>query len=374
MNVINICRYMHDPRRLHKKEYSLECIFYITIAAVLSGAESWYEVAEFGRVKKSFFACRIPDFRGIPSHDTFNRVFSLLDPLHLERCFRVWIGEICGTYKGVVPIDGKSIRGARVEKEEGGFQSLHVVSAWAKDNGVTLGQLKTADRSNEITAIPELIKALDLKDCLVTIDAMGCQKEIVREIIEKEADYVISLKENQKHFYKEVASYFQEFQQKHVPPTRYSTYTTEERGHGRIEKRHFQVYSNGVLDRVFKDWRGLKSVVCLTSQRQTIRTGKQTQEKRYFITSLALQPQPIAEAIRSHWSIENNLHWQLDVTFNEDDTRKSGNQALNFSLINKIALAALKNNPKKLSLKAKRKAAGWDENFLAQLLDAPWNV
>lgn len=365
---------MQDPRRSHLKAHSLECIFYITIAAVLAGAESWYEVADYGRLKESFFASRIKDFRGVPSHDTFNRVFSLLDPLHVERCFRVWIKEICGKYQGVVPIDGKTIRGASERTPSGSFDKLHVVSAWAKGNGITLGQLKVKDKSNEIEAIPELIQALDLAQCVVTIDAMGCHKEIVKKIIQKDAGYVICLKENHKNFYKEVKGYFQEFQTKHVPATRYATYTTEETAHGRYEKRHVEVYSNGVLDRVFKGWKGIKSVVCLTLEKKYIKTGKQSTEKRYFITSLALEPKRIQEAIRSHWSIENNLHWQLDITFNEDQTKKSGQAALNFSLVNKIALAALKNNPRKHSLKAKRKLTGWDQKFLAELLDSHWNL
>jgi len=373
MDIISITQYLQDPRRDHKKEHSLECIIYITLAAVVSGAESWYEVEEFGNMKKSFFSSRIKNFRGVPSHDTFNRVFSLLDPVHLERCFRVWIQEICGKYKGIVPIDGKTICGATRTRADGSFEKLHVVSAWASANGITLGQEKVSEKSNEITAIPALIKALDLEGCTITIDALGCQKEIVERIIEKKADYVICLKRNQKTFYSEIKNYFDDLEHSGIPSTRYATYTTESRNHGRYEKRFYQVYSNGVLDHVFKDWKGLKSVVCLTSTRETLKSGKKTESKRYYITSLPLEPEKIARAIRAHWSIENNLHWQLDVTFREDDTRKTKNAALNFSLINKIALAAIKNSPRKGSFKGKRKAAGWDEKFMTELLDSEWN-
>lgn len=374
MDVISITKYLRDPRRDQNKEHSLECIIYITLAAVLSGAESWYEVEEFGRLKKDFFCSRIKDFRGVPSHDTFNRLFSLLDPVHLERCFRVWVGEICGKYSGIVPIDGKTIRGAGYDDGEGSFSKLHVVSAWAADNGITLGQEKVWDKSNEITAIPALIRALDLQDCLITIDAMGCQKKIVEEIVSKKADYVICLKDNQKKFHQEVKSYFQGFDEKRCHPSRYASYQTEETAHGRYERRLYEVYSNGALDLVFDGWKGLKSVVRVTSIRKLIKSGEESTEQRYYITSLGLEAQRIAQGIRTHWSIENNLHWQLDVTFNEDHTRKRKNAALNFSLINKIALAIVKNNAKKISLKAKRKAAGWDDKYLAQLLEEKWKL
>lgn len=372
MAIINITQHLCDPRREHNKEHSLECIIYITVSAVIAGAESWYEVEEFGRLKQSFFASRIKGFRGVPSHDTFNRVFSLLDPIALERCFRVWIHEICGKYKGIVPIDGKTICGATREFKDGSFSKLHVVSAWASANGVTLGQEKVDEKSNEITAIPLLIQALDLADCIITIDAMGCQKAIVERIIEKQADYVICLKENQPSFYEQVKDCFSGFQGKHVPPTRYATYTTEEQKHGRYEKRICEVYSNGLLHLQYKEWAGLKSIVCLTSYRKELKTGKYSEQQRYYITSLGLEPEKIAHAIRTHWSIENNLHWQLDVSFNEDNTKKCRNAALNFSLINKIALAAIKNSKRKGSIKGKRKAAGWDEEFLAELIDGEW--
>lgn len=372
MDIISITRYLSDPRRDHKKEHSLDCIIYISVAAILAGAESWYEVEEFGLLRESFFASRIKDFRGVPSHDTFNRVFQLLDPVHLERCFRVWIREICGKYSGVVAIDGKEVCGSRHKNPDGSISKLHMVSAWAVANGITLGQEKVSDKSNEIKAIPALIEALDLKDCILTIDAMGCQKEIVRAIIKKEADYVICLKGNQGNFHSTIQRWFDDFDHKHVPSTRYDTYTKEESGHGRIERRKCTVYSNGVLEDIFKGWCGLKSVARVCSYRKETASGKESEDVRYFITSLGLDAQKISECVRDHWSIENNLHWQLDVTFREDDTRKKGNAAQNFSLINKIALMAIKKNPKKGSLKGKRKAAGWDQAFLVELLEADW--
>lgn len=369
MDIINITKYFKDPRRDHKKEHSLETIFYITIAAVLGGAESWYDIEEFGIAKKEFFSRHIKDFKGVPSHDTFNRLFSMLKPELLERSFRVWINEICGKYKGVVPIDGKTICGASEKQSNGSFSKIHIVSAWASANGITLGQEKVDEKSNEITAMPALIDALDLAECIITIDAMGCQKKIVEAIIKNKADYVICLKENQKSMHQRVVEQFVQMDNpaKHVPPTRRATYTTEESGHGRIEKRVYEMYNNG-LD-LFKGWIGLKSIIRVQSYRKDKASGIEAKDTRYYISSIGLDIQKIADAIRTHWSIENNLHWQLDVTFNEDATRKKKNAAVNFSLLNKIALIAVKKDESKGSLKGKRKRAGWDDSFLEKLLD-----
>lgn len=369
MEIISILKYFEDPRREHKREHSLEAIFYIATAAVLAGAESWYDVEEFGEAKRDFFARKIKGFRKVPSHDTFNRVFSLLKPELLERAFRVWITEICGKYKGVVPIDGKTICGSSEKKPDGSFSKLHIVSAWASANGITLGQVKVDDKSNEITAIPALIDALDLSECIVTIDAMGCQKKIVETIIKNDADYVICLKRNQEKLYELVESHFNQVDEsgKRIPPTRREVYTTENIGHGRTERRVYDMYCNGL--NLCPGWKGLKSFIRVQSYRRENATGEETTETRYYISSLGLGASKAANAIRTHWSIENNLHWQLDVTFNEDATRKKKNAAINFSLLNKIALAAVKKDKSKGSLKGKRKRAGWDEGFLEHLLD-----
>ncbi len=379
MDLVTILREVEDPRRDHLKEHSLGCIFYITMAAVVCGAESWYEVAEFGKMKEPFLRSRIKGFKGVPSHDTFNRVFSILDPKELERGFRMWIHEICGKYSGIVAIDGKEICGARVEKKDGSFEPLRMVSAWAASNGVTLGQEKVGKKSNEITAIPKLIKALDLSGCVVTIDAMGCQHEIVETIIKNKADFVICVKDNQKKLHNEIKSYFTGIDfngnkingHGHIPPTRYQASYTEECGHGRKERRYCQVYNNGMTGEIL-GWEGVRSVVCQTKITTQLKSKKTVEEKHYYITSLPLDSDRIMQAIRTHWSIENNLHWQLDVTFNEDDTRKRKNAAQNFSLISKIALAQIKNSQRKGSFKMKRKLAGWDENYMIELLDSSW--
>lgn len=193
-------------------------------------------------------AKKIKNFKGVPSHDTFNRLFSILNPELLERSFRVWINELCGKYKGVVPIDGKTIRGASEKQSNGSFAKVHMVSAWASANGITLGQEKVDEKSNEITAIPALINALDLVECIITIDAMGCEKKIVETIINNKADYVICLKENQKTMHQRVVDQFIQMDspKKHVPKTRRATYSTEETGHGRTEKRVYGMYNNGI--------------------------------------------------------------------------------------------------------------------------------
>ena len=379
MEIISILRTIKDPRREHLREHSFECIFYIAMAAVIGGAESWYEVADFGKMHESFFRSRIKDFKCVPSHDTFNRVFSLLSPSELEKGFRTWIREICGKYRGLVSIDGKEICGAREEKGDGSFESLRIVSAWASSNGVSLGQEKVSDKSNEIKAIPLLIKALDLEGCIITIDAIACQHEIVSTVIDAKADYLISVKKNQKKLYETIEGWFSDIDiygnnidgRGHIPQTRYRYSITEESSHGRFERRVCQVYNNGVLSKVLK-WKGVNSVACLTNTKKYIKSGKATVERRYYITSLPLDSERITETIRSHWSIENNLHWQLDVSFNEDSQKKKKNAAQNFSLLNKIAMTQLKNNKRKASLKGKRKMAGWSDEFLAELLDAPW--
>jgi predicted transposase YbfD/YdcC len=379
MDIITILQAVEDPRREHLKEHSLECIFYIAMAAVVCGAESWYEIEEFGRMKEDFFRSRIKGFRGVPSHDTFNRVFSILNPKALEQGFRQWIHEICGKYRGIVSIDGKEIRGARSERKDGSFEPLRMVSAWAAENGVTLGQEKVGKKSNEITAIPKLIKALDLKDCVITIDAIGCQHEIVETIVKNKADYLICVKSNQKNLHDEIKGWFDEIDYDgnkvnghgHIPPTRYQVSYAEKCGHGRKERRYCQVYNNGALDSIL-GWKGVSSVVCQTNIKTYLKKRKTVEEKHYYITSLPLDSDRIMQAIRTHWSIENNLHWQLDVTFNEDDTRKKKNAAQNFSLISKIALMQIKKSQKKGSLKMKKKLAGWDEDFMKELLDDNW--
>ena len=378
IGIIDICKQIEDPRMERRRVHKLESIVYISVAATLCGAQSWNEIEEFGKSKFTFFKSKLPELEYIPSHDTFNRFFSLIKPDYFELIFRNWVKQVCKEVKGVVAIDGKLMRGPSKCDENHttgreGFK-LWMVSAWAASNGISLGQVKVDDKSNEITAIPQLLRALELEDCIVTIDAMGCQKDITKEIISRKGDYVIALKENQKKSYEEARILMADYEDCGHADRHVSRHVSENTGHGRLEKRTCTVLSYGeITERMFKDrFVGLRSIVSLKSERTILATGEHTVEYRYYITSLDnSNPEEIASAIRQHWSIENNLHWQLDVTFREDQSRKVKNAARNFSAANKMALAILKNDcTVKGSINLKRLKAGWDEEYLSRLLQA----
>lgn len=373
MDLLEFSRQIDDYRFERQKIHSVESILFIALSAVLCGAESWYEIQEFGKNKEDFFRKHLSSFNGVPSHDTFNRFFSSLDPVYFERQFRFWVSKLCEKYEGLVPIDGKTIHSS--DKYASGKKKfkLHMVSAWAADNGISLGQVKVSDKSNEIKAIPRLIRALSLEGCIVSIDAMGCQKKIAKAIIEKKADYLLCVKENQPHLMEDIKEHFEHTLRRRPAEEltgymRYDFYRTEEQTHGRKEVRECLVYNNGALDGCYKDWKGLRTFVQIKTERTEMKTGKTSTHTRYYITSLPMDARKIAQAIRGHWSIENNLHWQLDVSFNEDQTRKRNKAAQNFSVICKMVMAILKKDKKKLSIKAKRKAAGWSEEYLKQLI------
>lgn len=376
IGIIDICKQIEDPRINRRMVHKMETIVYISVAAVLCGALGWNEIEEFGKSKFEFFKRRLPGLERIPSHDTFNRFFSILKPDYFELIFRNWVKQVCQEVKGVVAIDGKLMRGPSKCDDEHttgkpGFK-LWMVSAWAASNGISLGQVKVDEKSNEIKAVPQLIRSLDLSDCIITIDAMGCQQEITKEIIKHGSDYIIALKENQKNSYEIAKEIMADYEDAAVDRPQVSRHVSENTGHGRYEKRTCTVVSYGkVTERMFKDkFVGLKSVVSVKSERTIVATGEHTVEYRYYITSLDnKEPEEISSAIRQHWSIENNLHWQLDVTFREDQSRKVKNAARNFSAITKMALSILKNDKTvKGSINLKRLKAGWDEEYLQKLL------
>lgn len=378
IGIIDLCKQIEDPRMDRRKIHKMETIIYVSIAAVICGAESWNEIEEFGNAKFSFFKSRIPDLESIPSHDTFNRFFSIINAEYFELIFRNWVKQVCDEIKGVVAIDGKLMRGSSKCSEEHpmgkeGFK-LWIVSAWSAANGISLGQVKVDDKSNEITAIPLLVNALDLQDCIITIDAMGCQQAITKQIMDRGSNYIIALKKNQKKSYSFVKEIIEEYENKEIKMGKVTRHTSESTGHGRIHKRTCTVVSYGpIMEQMFKNkFVGLKSIVGVKSQTTIVASGECTQEYRYYITSLDnTNPEEIASAIRQHWSIENNLHWQLDVTFREDYSKKIKNAARNFSAATKIALSVLKNDKTtKGSIKLKRLKAGWDEKYLSTLLQA----
>jgi predicted transposase YbfD/YdcC len=361
--ILKFARTVPDRRINRKKLHLSEDIVFITFAAVLCGADTWEDIAAFGRAKKDFLKEFLLLPEGIPSPDTFNRFFAGLDSKVFETQFLSWVKDLSGQVDGVVAIDGKTIRGSR---KAGAKSAIHMVSAFACANNLILGQVKTAQKSNEITAIPELLKVLDIDGCTVTIDAMGCQTKIVKAIIDKNADYVLAVKENQKELYTNIKDSF-----RCVPKSSQFSFIDTDGGHGRVETRTCTVTSD--LSELTKkdDWAKIQTVVRIESVRYTKSTEETTTDTRYFITNKLSNPEVLAKVVRSHWGIENKVHWLLDVAFSEDHSRKRDrNAAENYSVILRMALNLLKNEKTaKRSIKGKRLKAGWDNEYLLTLLD-----
>lgn len=355
---------LEDPRVLRQQRHPLISIIVLAVAGVICHCDSWVEIEEFAKTKETFFKTFLSLPNGIPSHDTFGRVFSVLDAKAFQDCFVAWVKGLIALSKGrVVSIDGKTVR--RSHNQSIGKDAIHMVSAWVSENSVVLGAVKTEAKSNEITAIPELLRLLLLDGCIVTIDAMGCQKKIVSEIVKKNADYCIAVKENQKTLYDGIKDSFK--------GTAYikerETYETLEKGHGRIEKRVYTVITDQeYLTYLNPDgsWKKLNSIGHVVATR-TIK-GITSQENRYYILSIT-QAQQFAHAVRNHWGIENSLHWVLDVDFKEDQCRiRSGYADQNMAVLRHMAINLIKQNKTKGSIKTKRLKSGWDENFLVQVL------
>ena len=358
-----------DPRIKRTQRHELMDILVIALCAVIGGADDWVGVVEFGKSKREWFSTFLKLPNGIASHDTFGRVFQILDSQILEQVCIEWLQSIAGQIEGVVAIDGKSLRGSRCGKQS----PLHIVSAWACQNSMLLGQVQTDKKSNEITAIPELLKLLSLKGCIVTIDAMGCQKAITKAIIDSEADYVLNLKSNHPYLHRQVASWFQKnhetdfTQQAHG----YSAQHAQTNNHGRIESReHWLMEVPEYLKRATKHWTKLQTIAMVRRTRQE--GDKTSEETHYYISSLPLSSGAtrIAHAIRSHWAVENELHWSLDVTFREDasQVRKDEGPA-NLACIRRLALTQLKRETTlKVGLKNKRSRAGWDPSYMETVL------
>jgi len=350
-----------DPRVERSKEHLMEDIIFITIAAVICGAETWNDIEHYGKSKEPWLKQYLQLPNGIPSHDTFNRFFSALDPDAFEQAFLSWIKDVAELSKGdVVSIDGKSIRGSRVGDSK---RAVHIVSAWSKANQLSLGQVKVDEKSNEITAIPKLLDVLQLRGCLVTIDAMGCQRDIASKIIEKEADYLLAVKGNQ--------GCLEEDAERTVRFTKpVSEWVEDDFGHGRIEQRKCTLYNDlSFIDNALA-WKNLTAIVKIEATRYSKSSGKEEKEIRLYITSSKENAEVIGRGVRSHWGIENNLHWQLDVSFREDDSRKrEGYAAQNFSMLNRIALNLIKHEQsKKRSVMGKRLDAGWNNDYLLKIL------
>jgi len=360
--LVRIFSQIQDPRSHINKLHDIVDILLIGIVSVLCGAETWLQIKMFAQTKEDFFRKFLVLENGIPSEDTINRVFSAIDSDKFESCFVEWVNSIAVIKKGqVIAIDGKNLRGA---KKHGKKSPVHMVSAWASDNNLVLGQVRVNEKSNEITAIPKLLETLVVEGCIITIDAMGTQTDIANKIVENNADYILAVKENQKQLLEDIKDEF------HFSKNAMINETIDV-GHGRVETRKCTVVSDFQFISDDNKWRDLKSVIRVDSLREFKNSDKSPEKAvRYYISNRIDNAENFQKYIRSHWGIENKLHWTLDVAFSEDNSRKRNkNAAQNFSIILKIALNLLKNEKSaKQSIATKRMRAGWDETYLMKVL------
>lgn len=358
---------LDDPRIERTKLHLLIDIVTLTICAVICGADGPVDVEQYGHEKYEWLRSFLALPNGIPSHDTIGRVLARLDPKQFQSCFLRWMRSLCQLSSGeVVPIDGKTLRHSYdTELEQ---SAIHMVSAWATTNRMVLGQVKVAEKSNEITAIPELLDALDLTECIVTIDALGCQKEIATRIIDKGADYVLAVKGNQEHLYTDIKRQFDTLVQQDSYESALDYYETYDEQHGRTERRRYWTTSLLTMLRTKDHWQGLQTIGMVESERSL--NGETTVEQRYYILSLPNDARTFGSSVRAHWGIENLVHWVLDVAFREDMSRiRMAHGPENFALIRHIALNLLRQESSfKGSIKTKRLKAGWNNTYLAKVL------
>ena len=363
-----------DPRVDRTKSHKLIDILVISICTLLCCGESFNDMEEFGKAKHDWLKSFLELPNGIPTHDTFNRVFAALDPKRFLDCFLRWTQSLRTAVAGeIVAIDGKALRRALDQ----GQALPYIVSAWAVENGLVLGQLKVAEKSNEITAVPELLRVLELHGCIVTTDAMGCQKKIAKQIIDCGADYVLALKGNHETVHEEIKTYLDDAigrQQAEDGSVRQRTtselaYTeTVEKDHGRLEIRRYWQSENIDWFADLAKWKGLCSVGVVEAVRKI--KGKTSTERRYYLSSLSRDITSFAKAVRGHWGVENQVHWHMDVSFGEDQSRaRTGHAAENLATLRRLALNLLKRETtKKRGIRGKQRSAGWDHRYLLHLL------
>jgi len=356
---------LKDPRIEGKTRHLLSDIFVIVICSVIAGATGWEQIEIFGKAKQEWFATFLELPNGIPGHDTYRRVLSRINSKKFQECFVNWIQSVAKTVDGeVVPIDGKTLR--RSYDSGTNKAAIHMVSAWSSENRLVLGQVKTEEKSNEITAIPELLKLLEVKGCIVTIDAMGCQTKIAEQIIEQGGDYVLGLKGNQGTLLEAVENVFEQADLTTLDSVHFDSHQTEDKNHGRNEVRSHFITSAPNLPTVSR-WKGLKTIGVVVSEREE--KGKKSTEYRYYISSLEKNAELFAKAVRAHWGIENSLHYVLDVTFREDECRiRKGNAPENFAVSRHIARNLLQQEKTKMSIKQKQFRTACDSRFLAKVL------
>jgi predicted transposase YbfD/YdcC len=361
---------LEDERKDKGKRHQLLDIIIIAICGVICGAEGWSDVEVFGKAKRKWLEQFLTLPHGIPSHDTFGRVFAQIDPEQFETSFHSWIQAVFELTEGqVVAIDGKTVRRSHDRRND--KAAIHLVSAWATANHLVLGQVKVDDKSNEITAIPELLELLVLNNCIVTIDAMGCQREIAEKIIDAAADYVLMVKDNQSHLLEDISFYFDLAQQNEFAKVKHDYHQTVSKGHGRVETRECWTIAGEESLKFLRghgSWKGLQTIVMVKRQRQI--DGEVERETHYYISSLPNDAQKLLHAIRGHWRVENSLHWVLDVAMGEDDSRvRKDYGPQNLSLLRRLALSLLKQeDTAKVGIRAKQRKAGWDEDYLLKVL------
>lgn len=354
---------IEDPRIARHKKHRLSDIFFIAICATICGADNWVAIETFGKAKKDWFTQLLNLEHGIPSHDTFGNVFAVIDTQKFSEAFSRWVADLAQLTPGqVIAIDGKCLRGS-IDRASG-KAAIYMVSAWAHQNQLVLGQQKVAEKSNEITAIPKLLLQLDIAGAVITMDAMGCQTKIAAQIIQQGADYVLSLKGNQGELHDDVKTFFNSS----LAPTIGNI--SHDGEHGRIETRTIRATADiQWLQERHSQWVGLNSIIAVTAKREL--KNKTEEETRYFISSLdASDPRKLGHIVRAHWGIENNLHWVLDQAFDEDSHRaRAGHSAANMAVMRHIALNLIKTEKTaKVGVKTKRLKAGWDNDYLLKIL------
>jgi predicted transposase YbfD/YdcC len=357
---------LQDPRRAHRRLHLLQDILVIALCAVIAGAQDWQQIETFGRKRRDWLRGFLDLPNGIPSHDTFERVFDRLKPQAFQACFREWVQAVTAALRiKHVAIDGKTLRGSGSAK----LGPLHLVSAWATAQQLSLGQVAVDAKSNEITAIPALLELLDLNGALVTIDAMGCQKAIAQKIVDQGGHYALTVKENQEHLFEDIQQAFLQAFDTAFVGLDHDIYTTRSRSHGRDEYRCYTVLHTTEGIRQADAWAGLTTIGMCYSERRV--QGETTTEVRYFIGDQKASAKYYGTGLRNHWGIENNLHWQLDVNFGEDRNRvQKRNAAENLALLRRLTLSLLKAHPSKDSIAKKRFAAALDTDFLEEILRA----
>jgi predicted transposase YbfD/YdcC len=357
----------YDPRVKRRRRHLLVDIVVIAVCGVLSGCDSFVEIERYGRQKLDFFRKFLELPHGIPSHDTFGRVFARLKPEAFQECLWGWLGSFRGSPKGdVIPIDGKTLR--HTFDTAAKKTALHSVSAWSTKYRLTLGQVAVAAKSNEITAIPQLLKLLDVNGAIVTIDAMGCQKDIAAEIREQRADYVLALKGNHEQLHAAVQTLFAERLESGLAEQGPGDVRRAEKNHGRHETRHVYALPAPPTLPGFAEWKDLRSLAMVISHRTV--NGRETDEVRYYLASLPPRARKLSAAIRTHWNIENTQHWTLDVAFREDDRRnRKDHSPENLAVVNRFALSLLQQDTTtKVGIKCKRNMCGWNDHCLLQIL------